>query len=125
MTVGIDLTARDLQTKLRTDGLPWEVCKAFDNSAVVGEFVAIDQLDGDVEKLPFHLNINGQTVQQGNTQDMLFKLDEIIEYISRFFTLKMGDLIYTGTPVGVGTLHINDHLEGYIGNRKLLDFDIK
>jgi 2-keto-4-pentenoate hydratase/2-oxohepta-3-ene-1,7-dioic acid hydratase in catechol pathway len=125
VTVGIDLTARDLQHKLRADGLPWEVSKAFDNSAVVGEFLPIDSLPVPIERLPFHLDINGQTVQQGNSADMLFRFDEIVAYISQFFTLKIGDLIYTGTPPGVGTLHIDDHLEGYLGDKKLLDFWIK
>lgn len=125
VTVGIDLTARDLQHALRADGLPWEVSKAFDNSAVVGDFLPIDSLHTPIDRMPFHLNINGQTVQQGNSADMLFRFDKIIEHISQFFTLKIGDLIYTGTPVGVGTLHIDDHLEGYFGDRKLLDFWIK
>ena len=124
VTVGIDFTARDLQTKLRAQGLPWELSKAFDHSAVLGEFIPVDRV-GDVNKIPFHLNINGTKVQQGNTSDMIFKVDEIIAYVSRFFTLKIGDLIYTGTPVGVGKVAINDHLQGYIGERKLLDFHIR
>ncbi|MDR0833107.1 MAG: fumarylacetoacetate hydrolase family protein [Candidatus Symbiothrix sp.] len=125
VTVGIDLTARDLQQTLRAGGLPWEISKAFDNSAVVGEFVPIDSLNTNIDQLPFHLDINGQTVQQGTTADMLFKFDEIVAYISQFFTLKIGDLVYTGTPAGVGQIHIDDHLEGYIGTNKLLDFQIK
>ncbi len=124
VTVGIDFTARDLQTKLRAQGLPWELSKAFDHSAVLGEFIPVDRV-GDVNKIPFHLDINGTKVQQGNTSDMIFKVDEIIAYVSRFFTLKIGDLIYTGTPVGVGKVAINDHLQGYIGERKLLDFHIR
>jgi 2-keto-4-pentenoate hydratase/2-oxohepta-3-ene-1,7-dioic acid hydratase in catechol pathway len=124
VTVGIDFTARDLQTKLRAQGLPWELSKAFDHSAVLGEFIPVDRV-GDVNKIPFHLDINGTKVQQGNTSDMIFKIDEIIAYVSRFFTLKIGDLIYTGTPVGVGKVAINDHLQGYIGERKLLDFHIR
>ena len=124
VTVGIDFTARDLQTKLRAQGLPWELSKAFDHSAVLGEFIPVDRV-GDVNKIPFHLDINGTKVQQGNTSDMIFKVDEIIAYVSRFFTLKIGDLIYTGTPVGVGKVAINDHLQGYIGERKLLDFYIR
>lgn len=124
VTVGIDFTARDLQTKLRAQGLPWELSKAFDHAAVLGEFIPIDRV-GDVNKIPFHLDINGTKVQQGNTSDMIFKIDEIIAYVSRFFTLKIGDLIYTGTPVGVGKIAISDHLQGYIGERKLLDFHIR
>lgn len=124
VTVGIDFTARDLQWKLREQGLPWELSKAFDNSAVVGTFVPVEQV-GSISNLPFHLDINGKTVQKGNTQDMLFSVDKIIAYVSRFFTLKIGDLIYTGTPVGVGPVQIDDHLQGYIGEQKLLDFFVK
>lgn len=124
VTVGIDFTARDLQRKLREQGLPWELSKAFDNSAVVGTFVPVEQV-GSISNLPFHLDINGKIVQKGNTQDMLFSVDKIIAYVSRFFTLKIGDLIYTGTPVGVGPVQIDDHLQGYIGEQKLLDFFVK
>ena len=124
VTVGIDFTARDLQKKLRAEGLPWEISKAFDHSAAFGDFIPVDRV-GDVNKIPFHLEINGVKVQQANTADMIFKIDEIIAYVSQFFTLKIGDLIYTGTPAGVGQVHINDHLQGYIGERKLLDFHIK
>jgi 2-keto-4-pentenoate hydratase/2-oxohepta-3-ene-1,7-dioic acid hydratase in catechol pathway len=125
VTVGIDMTARDLQRKFREGGLPWELCKSFDNSAVVGEFIKLEEGGYDINRLPFRLDINNKTVQEGNTSDMLFKIDEIIEYVSRFVTLKIGDLIYTGTPVGVGNVYINDHLQGYIGERKLLDFHVK
>lgn len=124
VTVGIDFTARDLQNKLRAQGLPWEISKAFDNSAAVGTFVPLDSV-GHVTSIPFHLDINGRKVQAGNTSDMLFKVDQIVAYVSRFFTLKIGDLIFTGTPVGVGPVKINDHLEGYIGERKLLDFHVR
>ena len=124
VTVGIDFTARDLQRKLREQGLPWELSKAFDNSAVVGTFVPVEQV-GSISNLPFHLDINGKIVQKGNTQDMLFSVDKIIAYVSRLFTLKIGDLIYTGTPVGVGPVQIDDHLQGYIGEQKLLDFFVK
>ena len=124
VTVGIDFTARDLQNKLRAQGLPWEISKAFDNSAVLGTFVPLERV-GDVNRIPFHLDINGKTVQEGNTQDMLFPVDKIIAYVSRFFTLKIGDLIYTGTPVGVGPVKIDDHLQGYIGEQKLLDFFVR
>lgn len=124
VTVGIDFTARDLQRRLREQGLPWEISKAFDNSAAIGTFVPLNEA-GEVNHLSFHLDINGQTVQQGCTEDMLFSVDKIIAYVSRFFTLKIGDLIYTGTPAGVGAVHIGDHLEGYLGDRKLLDFHIR
>jgi 2-keto-4-pentenoate hydratase/2-oxohepta-3-ene-1,7-dioic acid hydratase in catechol pathway len=124
ITVGIDFTARDIQSRLRKQGLPWEISKAFDNSAVTGAFIPLCEA-GDINKIPFCLHINGEKVQRGNTADMLFSVDKIIAYASRFFTLKMGDLIYTGTPAGVGPVKINDHLEGYIGETKLLDFYVK
>ena len=124
VTVGIDFTARDLQRKLRAQGLPWEISKSFDNSAVIGTFVPLEDV-GDINRLPFHLEINGKPVQAGNTADMLFSVDKVIAYASLFFTLKMGDLIYTGTPARVGPVKIDDHLEGYIGERKLLDFYVR
>lgn len=124
VTVGIDFTARDRQRELRDKGLPWEICKAFDNSAVVGEFVPVKTLS-DIGQLAFRLDKNGQTVQQGNTCSMLFSVDRIIAHVSRFFTLRMGDLIYTGTPEGVGPVEIGDHLEGFLGNQKLLDFYVR
>lgn len=124
VTVGIDFTARDLQKQLREKGLPWEMCKGFDGAAAIGEWVSVDKFR-DVQTLPFHLDINGKTVQEGCTNDMLFKIDEIIEYISKYFTLKTGDILYTGTPVGVGPVNIDDHLEGYIESRKVLEFNIK
>ena len=124
VTVGIDFTARQLQQELRQKGLPWEMCKGFDGAAAIGEWVSKEKFR-DVQTLPFHLEINGKTVQEGCTSDMLFKIDEIIEYISKYFTLKTGDIIYTGTPVGVGPVAINDHLEGFIENRKVLEFNVK
>jgi len=125
ITIGIDMTARDLQRKLRKDGLPWEISKAFDYSAVIGKFVSIEKENLNMNTIPFHLEIDGETVQQGNTADMIFKTDEIIEYVSRFVTLRMGDLIFTGTPAGIGKVEVNNHIQGYINNRKLLDFMIK
>lgn len=125
ITVGIDMTARDWQRKLRKNGFPWEISKSFDNSAVVGEFVSIEKEGWNVDAIPFRLTIDGTTVQQGNTADMLFKIDAIIEYISRFVTLKMGDLIFTGTPEGVGNVKMDNRLQGYIFDRQLLDFQIK
>ena len=124
VTVGIDFTARDLQKQLREKGLPWELCKGFDGAATIGNWVPVDKVR-NIQALQFHLDINGKTVQQGCTSDMLFKIDEIIEYISKYFTLKTGDIIYTGTPVGVGPVNIDDHLEGYIEDRKVLEFNIK
>lgn len=124
LTVGIDFTARDLQKKLREKGLPWEMCKGFDGAATIGEWIPVEKFR-DVQSLHFHLDINGNTVQEGCTSDMLFKIDEIIEYISKYFTLKTGDILYTGTPVGVGPVNIDDHLEGYVEDRKVLEFNIK
>lgn len=124
VTVGIDFTARDLQNRLREKGLPWEISKSFDHSAVVGTFVPLEEV-GDIRRLPFHLDINGEQRQAGNTENMLFHVDRIVAYVSQFFTLKMGDLIYTGTPSGVGPVQIGDHLQGYIGDRKLLDFYVR
>jgi len=124
VTVGIDFTARDLQAKLREKGQPWEICKGFDGSAAIGEWVAVEKFR-DIQAIHFHLDINGKTVQQGCTSDMLYRVDEIIAYISRFFTLKTGDILYTGTPAGVGPVHIDDHLEGWIEDRKVLEFNVK
>ena len=124
VTVGIDFTARDVQRKLRDKGLPWDLCKGFDGSAVVGEMQQLETLP-DVQDLHFHLDINGQCVQLGHTADMMFQVDEIVSYISRFFTLKMGDLIYTGTPAGVGPVHEGDHLVGYLEGKKVLEFNVR
>lgn len=124
ITVGIDFTARDLQQKLKERGLPWEISKSFDNSAAIGEFIPKSEIE-EIQNLNFHLDINSKTVQQGNTQDMIYSVDKIISYISSFFTVKIGDLIFTGTPSGIGPVAINDHLQGYIEDRKLLDFKIK
>ena len=124
LTVGIDFTARDLQRKQKELGLPWEIAKAFDNSAPMGEFISKKELV-DINNINFRLDINGTTVQQGNSGDLIYSFDKIIAYISRFFTLKIGDLIFTGTPAGIGGVSINDRLEGYIEDRKLLDFKIK
>ena len=125
ITVGIDMTARDIQNRLKKDGLPWEISKSFDNSAVIGRFVSLEQEGLNIDAIPFRLDIDGKTVQEGNTADMIFKTDEIIEYVSRFFTLKTGDLIFTGTPAGVGKVEIDNHLQGYVNDKKLLDFRIK
>ena len=124
VTVGIDFTARDLQRQLRDAGHPWELCKGFDGAAAIGEWVPVEKFR-DIQALHFHLDINGKTVQEGCSSDMLFKVDELISYISQWFTLKTGDLLYTGTPAGVGPVHINDHLEGWIEERKVLEFNVK
>ena len=125
MTVGIDFTARDLQRKFREAGNPWELCKGFDNSAAIGTFISLEQAGGDLQNLDFHLDIDGCEVQRGNTTDMLFKIDDIIAYVSRFMTLKIGDLLFTGTPAGVGPVSVGQHLQGYLGGEKLLDFHIR
>lgn len=124
VTVGIDFTARELQKKLRESGQPWDLCKGFDGAAALGEWVSKEKFR-DVQAMHFHLDINGQTVQEGRTSDMIFSIDHIVSYISQFFTLKTGDIIYTGTPVGVGPVHIDDHLEGYVEDRKVLEFNCK
>ena len=124
VTVGIDFTARDLQRKLRDAGHPWELCKGFDGAAAIGEWVPVEKFR-DIQALHFHLDINGKTVQEGCSSDMLFKVDELISYISQWFTLKTGDLLYTGTPAGVGPVHIDDHLEGWLEERKVLEFNVK
>lgn len=124
VTVGLDLTARDLQIKLRNSGLPWEICKGFDQSAILGQYVKLNRI-GTIQNLSFRLDINGKTVQHGCTADMIFTVDKVIEYASRFFTLKTGDLIYTGTPSGIGRINIDDHLEAYLMDEKLLDLRVK
>ena len=124
VAVGIDFTARELQNKLREAGQPWDLCKGFDGAAALGEWVSKEKFR-DVQAMHFHLDINGQTVQEGRTSDMIFSIDHIVSYISQFFTLKTGDIIYTGTPVGVGPVHIDDHLEGWVEDRKVLEFNCK
>jgi acylpyruvate hydrolase len=122
--LGIDFTARDLQQKCKEKSLPWEMAKAFDHSAPVSEiFISKNELD--LVNLHFHLLKNGEKVQVGNSKDMLFNIDDIIAYVSQFITLKIGDLIFTGTPAGVGPVQIGDVLEGFIEDRKLLDLKIK
>lgn len=124
VTVGIDFTARDLQNKLRAEGKPWDLCKGFDGSAAIGEWVSIEKFR-DIQAIHFRLDINGNTVQEGCSSDMLFKVDEIIAYISQWFTLKTGDILYTGTLAGVGPVHIDDHLTGWLEDRKVLEFNVK
>lgn len=123
--LGIDFTARDLQERCKLKGLPWEICKSFDHSAVISQqFIPKGEL-GDVQDISFSLDINAERRQSGNTSDMIFTVDQIISYVSRFVTLKMGDLIYTGTPVGVGAVAIGDELVGKIGDRQMFKFSIK
>lgn len=125
VTVGIDFTARDLQNRFRAGGLPWELSKGFDNSAAIGRFIPLEQLGGNVQQLDFRLDIDGREVQRGCTADMLFRVDDILSYVSRFMTLKMGDLLFTGTPAGVGPVAVGQHLHGYLGEEEVLDFYIR
>lgn len=122
--LGIDFTARDLQDQCKTKGLPWEIAKGFNGSAPIGEFKSVGKL-GDLKNIDFHLEINGEVKQRGNTSMMLFDFATIISYVSQFFTLKKGDLIYTGTPAGVGPVQVGDQLLGFIGNEKMLHVEIK
>lgn len=122
--IGIDLTARDLQNNCKQKGLPWEIAKAFDGSAPLGTFVDKKKFS-DINDLNFSLKINGEDRQAGNTKDMIFSFDHIISYVSQFVTLKMGDLIFTGTPAGVGPIKINDTFEAFIEGEKMLDLTIK
>ena len=123
--LGIDFTARDLQREAIEKGLPWELCKGFDHSAALSnQFVPLAELGGDVQNLEFEMELNGEVRQHGFTKDMLFTVDEIISHISRYMTLRIGDLIYTGTPVGVGPVKPGDNIKARIGGHTLLDFDI-
>lgn len=124
ITVGLDLTARDLQSKLKEKGLPWEKAKGFDGSAIVGNFISADSLK-EKKSTSFSLLKNGEIVQKGDTSMMLFSISKIIEEVSKYFTLKQGDLIFTGTPAGVGPLHTGDLLEGYLEDDKLLEVGVK
>lgn len=124
VTVGVDFTARELQAQLKANGLPWELSKGFDGSAVIGEWVTKEKLP-EMNRLRFHLDINSATLQQGCASDMFFSVDETISYISRYFTLKTGDILFTGCPAGCAPVNINDHVEGYVEERKVLDFRCK
>lgn len=124
VTLGIDITARDLQSRLKTAGLPWELSKCFDGAAPLGKFIPVSAIE-DPGKIDFRLEINNKVVQHGNTSDLIFGFNEIIEYVSKYFTLKTGDLIFTGTPPGVGQIYRNDNLIAYLGDEPLLDFMIK
>lgn len=122
--LGVDFTARDIQQKHKEKGLPWELAKAFDSSAPVSRFLPKSKFK-DLANLNFKLDINGNTVQSGNTKDLLFSFEKIIAFVSQYITLKKGDLIFTGTPQGVGKVNIGDHLAGYLEEDKLLDFYIR
>ncbi len=124
ITIGIDFTARDVQAECKKNGLPWEIAKAFDQSAPIGKFINKNTIS-DFNEINFSLNINNEQKQVGNTKNMLFSVDTIIAYVSKYITLKEGDLIFTGTPEGVGPTAIGDHFEGSIEGNKLLDFYIK
>lgn len=124
IALGVDFTARDLQSELKSKGLPWEKAKAFDGSAVLSKFIDKNKF-GDIQNINFHMEKNGETVQIGNTSHMIFPIDRIISHVSQYFTLKIGDLIYTGTPAGVGPVSINDRLKGYIEDKLLFDFLVK
>lgn len=124
VTVGVDFTARELQRRLRSEGKPWELCKGFDGAATIGEWVNVEKLR-DVNALRFRLDVNEATVQEGCSADMLFKIDELIAYISRWFTLKTGDILYTGTPQGTGPVNVGDHITGWIEDRKVLEFNVR
>ncbi len=123
--LGIDFTARDLQQKLKEKGLPWEKAKAFDGAAVIGEKWLPKDAVGDINMLNFSLEKNGETVQKSNTRLMLWKIDELIAYISQFFTLKIGDVIFTGTPAGVGKVTLEDRLTGFLEDKQIFSIQIK
>ncbi|MFV8366108.1 fumarylacetoacetate hydrolase family protein [Flavobacterium sp. XS1P27] len=124
ISVGIDFTARDLQAKLKAKGLPWEKAKAFDGSAVIGEFLPKNQFSS-LENITFELTNNNKTVQKGNSSHMLWKIDELISYVSQFFTLKIGDIIFTGTPEGVAAVKPDDVLEGFLEGQQLFRIQVK
>lgn len=124
VTVGIDFTARDIQKKLKDKGLPWEIAKGFDGSAAVGHFINLDE-NQSVNDLRFELKLNGETRQLGNPNQMIFSPDKIIAYVSQFFMLNIGDLIFTGTPAGVGGLTVTDELVGYLNGQEVLTCTIK
>lgn len=124
ISLGIDFTARDLQQKCKEKGLPWEIAKSFEHSAPISE-IWIDKAELNLNNIQFYLEINGSKVQQGTSQDMIFNIDKIIAYISQFVTLKTGDLIFTGTPAGVGPVKIGDRLRGFIGDKEMYNFEIK
>lgn len=125
VSLGFDFTARDLQAQLKAKGLPWELAKGFDGAAAVGKFIPKEDALGEDENIHFTIKKNGDTVQIGNTSFMLFSIEKIISFLSLHFTLQQGDLIYTGTPAGVGPLGVGDLMEGYLGENKLLETAVK
>lgn len=125
VTVGIDFTARDIQAEARRTGNPWDISKGFDYSAPIGRFVPLPEMPPKADNIEFSMRLNGVPVQQGNSRDMIFSIDRIIAYVSQFYTLKIGDIIFTGTPAGVGPVKIGDHIEGFIGDTRVLDFFVK
>jgi 2-keto-4-pentenoate hydratase/2-oxohepta-3-ene-1,7-dioic acid hydratase in catechol pathway len=122
--LGIDFTARDLQSKLKAKGLPWEKAKSFDGAAVIGHWIPKKEIE-DVNNIQFSLKKNDEIVQNGNSSHMLWKIDELIEYISKYFTLKIGDIIFTGTPAGVGKVIANDKLKGYLEDKEMFSITVK
>jgi len=124
VTVGIDFTARDLQQKQKEKGLPWEIAKAFDGSAAVGRFVTLPA-GADINNLSFQLRLNEKVVQDGSSGNMMFSVNKIIAYVSQYFTLNIGDMIFTGTPAGVGSVNVYDKLEGYLQDERLLEVNIR
>ncbi len=124
IALGIDFTARDIQQNCKTKGLPWEIAKGFDNSAPLSKFVKMEGLP-PINNMGFRLELNGKVVQDGNSQNMIFNVDYIISYVSKYITLKMGDIIFTGTPEGVGPVKIGDHLVGYLDGKEMFNFYVK
>jgi 2-keto-4-pentenoate hydratase/2-oxohepta-3-ene-1,7-dioic acid hydratase in catechol pathway len=124
VTVGLDFTARDLQQKQKEKGLPWEIAKSFDSSAAIGKFIPVPQ-GKKINDLRFELKLNDNTVQEGYSGDMIFSVNKIIEYVSQYFTLNIGDLIFTGTPAGVGPVNVYDKLDGYLEGEQLLEVNIR
>ncbi len=125
IAIGIDFTARDLQKRCKEKGLPWEISKSFDGAAPVSEFISLNKLGGEMNNINFRLELNRKVVQQGNTGDMIFKVDQLIEHVTQFMTIKIGDILFTGTPAGVGPVKIGDRLTAYIEDQKMLDFVVK
>lgn len=124
VTCGVDFTATDLQQELRQQGLPWDLSKSFDGAAAIGEWVLVDEV-GDLSALRFRLDVNGTTVQCGFTGDMRHDIDSLVAYISRYFTLRTGDILFTGSPEGDVEAHVDDHVDGFVEDKKILDFNVK
>lgn len=122
--IGIDFTARDLQQRCKEKGLPWEMSKSFDGAAPISKFISLDKV-GDINNINFSLELNGEIVQKGNTSEMIFKVDDLIEHVTQYMTIKIGDYLFTGTPAGVGPVKVGDRLTAYIEDEKLLDFKVK